>query len=555
MLANSNEVIDRLREISGEIPDLKRVEECPSEIAQSAFEKIEQLKPEVFSVAGFMVRDQKFSKVLIAIGAPAIPYLECALSTNDRDTGEKAISLLSKIGEPSISTLSSIFHSHESENYRISAAHALINISVDSQDIVKQGLSTQEENTRIAAVFGFAWVVDQALWGKYFDERHIKFTELLIPHLSDSSGKIRERVLRSLLDLKRDRFSTEESNKVIGDDKLMQIIDAALDDESSEVRRTALRGLLGKSINSSNAAILVKVLEDPSGQISNEAIEKLFFPRYSGQVDAESVVDAIINELVIRVSDRPGRNFNPEIVAKALNKTFEQNPQLYGQTLERLCNLAFDHQDSVRRRSIFVAKRINEGEFAALVHERADDDPLAAKAIFKALGSGVDIDAIADQISETDPSDIQRNAANQIKLLEKYYEDGLKQAKTSFNWALVITSISLLCLIIALYFLISTNASSFVSILTAIGSILTQFIAATIFYLYDQTRKQLTYYHQQMNQIQRFLLANSLIESLLDSDSRDKTRIELVKLIATMDRIDNDLLLPDKTTGSSTNRR
>jgi len=89
---------------------------------------------------------------------------------------------------------------------------------------------------------------------------------------------------------------------------------------------------------------------------------------------------------------------------------------------------------------------------------------------------------------------------------------------------------------VTLYLLIISDSPNVINILTAVGTIFSQFLAGTQFYLYNQSRKQLTYYHQQMNQIQKFLLANSVAESL-EGEAKEKSRTELVRLIATMDQV------------------
>jgi len=198
-----------------------------------------------------------------------------------------------------------------------------------------------------------------------------------------------------------------------------------------------------------------------------------------------------------------------------LEKLFKFNPQLLSKTLYQLCEIAIENKGSIRNRAVFVGSLLDKGEFAALVKERAEDNPEAVKSILDIAGASLDTSSIVARISETDPGDIQQNAANQIKLLEKYHEDGLQQAKTSFRWALILSIFSLICLVVSIcYLLFISPGVNVVNILTTISSVLAQFLAATQFVLYNQTRKQLTYYHQQMNQIQKFLLANSVAESL-----------------------------------------
>ena len=542
-----NRLIDELREIIENLPG-KEDREYTQEVALSVFKKIEQLEPLVYDASGFMMRDAKLNKVLVAVGKPACKYIEHVLRDDkDRNMWVHAVDTLGEIGEQAIDTLSNAFFNNKHEEIRIMVAIQLLKINQDSRHIVTNELASENENRRLAAVYGITGMILQSLYGGKYDENCKSSLDLLLPYLYDSNHRIRERVLDLLISIKRQAGYKERENEItsISENEFAKIIDNALDDDVSSVRETALRGLELIEINPTNAYMLVKVFEDASGEISNKAIKYMFYGFLgSRNIDPEIIANSIFDELIVRVSNRPIKNFNPEVVGIALSKTFEQNPRLYSQTLERLCDIAYRTPDNgVRRRCIFVAKRINESEFVALVNERANENPKIAKEILTLLGHKADIDTIADHISKTDPGDIQGNAANQIQLLNKYHEHGLEQAKTSFKWAIIFNLIGLVCLVIALFFLIYTRAESIISIITAVGSVTTEFIAGSILYIYNQTRKQLTYYHQQMNQTQRFLLANSLIESLPD-DAKVKIRIELVKVIASSEPKNVQLISP-----------
>ena len=51
--------------------------------------------------------------------------------------------------------------------------------------------------------------------------------------------------------------------------------------------------------------------------------------------------------------------------------------------------------------------------------------------------------SIINQLSETEPGDILKIAASQIKLLDSYYNAVLTQATMSFRWALIAAGIGL----------------------------------------------------------------------------------------------------------------
>ena len=113
---------------------------------------------------------------------------------------------------------------------------------------VKEGLSSQNDSLRHAAVFGLAQVVENSYFfdrdngrEKESDERNEEFIEFLLPFLEDKQPKIRERVLRLLVYIER---------------VTLDIIDRALEDEDVSCRSTALNGLQRFNIDNSNAAIL-----------------------------------------------------------------------------------------------------------------------------------------------------------------------------------------------------------------------------------------------------------------------------------------------------------
>jgi HEAT repeat protein len=302
-----------------------------------------------------------------------------------------------------------------------------------------------------------------------------------------------------------------------------------LNDMDGDVRQEALYALLPMGINQTTAPYLVTLFEDARGSLSTAAINALSRP--SQMIDAAAVMVAIMDVLIARSTGLPEENFNPEIAVTALQKTIDLNPQLHGQALRRLCDLAYEHSGRIRRRAVFVAKGLDTEEFRELVNERAQQNPEAAKEINRLTGVVTDTTALVKQLSEADPGDVQTIAASQIGLLQSYYQDALAQSKASFRWALISEAVGLICLVLTLIYLLATQSQSIVGVLTAVGSVLTQFIAAAQFVLYREARQQVAYYHQQLDQTQRFLLANSVCESL-DGDAKQNARIELIRAIA-----------------------
>ena len=139
-------------------------------------------------------------------------------------------------------------------------------------------------------------------------------------------------------------------------------------------------------------------------------------------------------------------------------------------------------------------------------------------------------DEFFKRISEAQPGDIQEIAASQIQLLSSYYQLALEQQRKSFKWALFWAGIGLACFLAAGTFLFYRDLKS-VALISTISGTTVQIISGIQFYLYAQTTKQLADFHLRLDITQRFLLANSVCESLT-GETKEKARHELVQAIA-----------------------
>ena|SRR3989442_6220162 len=135
-------------------------------------------------------------------------------------------------------------------------------------------------------------------------------------------------------------------------------------------------------------------------------------------------------------------------------------------------------------------------------------------------------------VAEADPSNVQQVAASQLALLGNFYKTVLQQAQQSFLAALIASIIGLIFFIAAVSFLLLQKSES-VSIISLVSGTLVEVIAGINFYLYGQTSKQFSTFHTRLERTQNFLLANSVCTNLLDSEAKETSRAELVRLIAT----------------------
>ena len=132
-----------------------------------------------------------------------------------------------------------------------------------------------------------------------------------------------------------------------------------------------------------------------------------------------------------------------------------------------------------------------------------------------------------ERLSSIEKDDVKGTASSQIELLSRFYDLSLSQAQRSFRWALAASMVGLVFFLIAI--LVNNEKTAEAAL---IGGGIIQFISGVNFYLYNKTLSQLTLFQGRLETTQRFLLANSLTESLGD-ELRDITRAKLIDQLAT----------------------
>ena len=134
-----------------------------------------------------------------------------------------------------------------------------------------------------------------------------------------------------------------------------------------------------------------------------------------------------------------------------------------------------------------------------------------------------------ERLSSIEKDDVKGTAASQIELLSRFYDLSLSQAQRSFRWALAASMVGLGFFLLAVLLMATHEKTADAAL---IGGGIIQFISGVNFYLYNKTLSQLTLFQGRLETTQRFLLANSLTESLSD-EFRDKTRAKLIDQLAT----------------------
>ena len=136
-----------------------------------------------------------------------------------------------------------------------------------------------------------------------------------------------------------------------------------------------------------------------------------------------------------------------------------------------------------------------------------------------------------ERLTDIKKDDVKGTAASQIELLSRFYDLSLSQAQRSFRWALAAAMVGLVFLMVAVLFIVILDDGRDAATVTLISGVMIEFISAINFYLYNKTLSQLTLFQGRLETTQRFLLANSLTESLSD-EFRDKVRARLITQLA-----------------------
>jgi hypothetical protein len=505
---------------NGLFPDVGSDEYDPEDV-EKHFSVIEGWGQPGVEVVAEMLPNPRVRKLLIAVQGRAQPYLECALARKDENAHHTPLDIAEEIGEPVLGLAELAFREHQSERVRARGAYLIFKHG----DIKALEIALTEGNVglRRAAVGGLNLKMLQLSLNEQMDASYEPAVSLLTRALGDTDSEVRQAALHPLGRVQR--LSVEAA-------------DRALSDTASGVRYEAVYALAQMGIDQVTAPIWVRALEDVSKEVSDYALRCLG-GYFRDAIDAEALVDAIIDVLVIRSTNLPSENFNPDIVAQAMAEAMTMSPRLPGRVLDSLCSLAFDYADDVRTRSVLVTRRLEPADFLTLVQERSAEDPVAAQAILRLMGGYTDTNDMVRKLSEVAPGDVQGVVALQTGLLQQYYENALEQSKTSFRWAVISTTIAFVCLlasvgVMLVTILIAKEVPNLMGILTGVGSLLAQFLAGGQFWLYDRARQRLERTQLQLQKVQRYQLANSVCEAL-EGQMQQQTRANLVRAIANLE--------------------
>lgn len=113
--------------------------------------------------------------------------------------------------------------------------------------------------------------------------------------------------------------------------------------------------------------------------------------------------------------------------------------------------------------------------------------------------------------------------------IKEFYTWSQKQAKASFVLAVVMCILGFFLMMIAIILPVVFRLSFQLSILPAIGGVITELIAGTALVVYRNSLSQLNHYHKALHEDERFLSSVNLIGKFSSVDIRDEMLREIIR--------------------------
>jgi len=135
-----------------------------------------------------------------------------------------------------------------------------------------------------------------------------------------------------------------------------------------------------------------------------------------------------------------------------------------------------------------------------------------------------------EQLAHAEPGNIQQIGALLQDMILRYYADVRSQAQQSFWAALSVAVAGIAFFVWAIWHQMSVPTGEQLTLKLVAGGLI-QMISGTIFVLYGRATRQFGSFHVCLERTNRFLLANTICETL-SATMRDDIRKELISIIA-----------------------
>ena len=148
-----------------------------------------------------------------------------------------------------------------------------------------------------------------------------------------------------------------------------------------------------------------------------------------------------------------------------------------------------------------------------------------SKKLQKALTPG---ESDKNNSTQTEEVDALGRMLINLEDIKEFYTWSQRQSKAAFLLAVGMCISGCLLMLIAI-FLIAFKSNIQLSIIPAIGSIITELIAGTALVVYRHSLSQLNHYHQALHEDERFLSSVSLISKFSTKEEQDKMLQEIIQ--------------------------
>lgn len=165
--------------------------------------------------------------------------------------------------------------------------------------------------------------------------------------------------------------------------------------------------------------------------------------------------------------------------------------------------------------------------------EKEDDMELYAKRLRDAISieeinTNTNKSEKNEEIVQTEIDALGRMLIN-LEDIKEFYTWSQKQAKASFILAIAMCIVGFILIATSIVFTLIFNIGVNISIVTAIGGVITELVAGTALVVYKSSLTQLNHYHKALHEDERFLSSANLLGKFSNDDARDEMLKEIIR--------------------------
>lgn len=164
------------------------------------------------------------------------------------------------------------------------------------------------------------------------------------------------------------------------------------------------------------------------------------------------------------------------------------------------------------------------------VKEHEDPYGEYKKNITKALNASSNADSSQGEKEDS----LSKLHFNNIAMTTKYFDISIAHAKVSFVFSIVACSIGLLLLCVAVVVAVTSGWET--ATIPTVGSVLAEFIAATVFWVHKKSAKQLNRYYDSLHEVDVMVSAADMISGMTD-ENRDEAYLKILDELYAVQKI------------------